>query len=237
MSNGWQDDSIQFKEDETESRTGTEACILVTILESKEREKGSNNDSESSLETEMEAGMEAETEVKMAFSVIGAVFSVRRTGDSVFLWEGGITVFNGIMGMDRLCNEGLGQDNEGGTQRQGQSRGGWYNPAGCLTAQLLKIWVWMPVSLLFFGRYCDTLLCVGICDGKVLITISEVLGDALGEGIERAAEEDVVWGIWYDLHLKIYVNIVKCEADVVEAAVCFGDSGVGGLHLQCAFYL
>jgi hypothetical protein len=81
----------------------------VIILESREREKGSNNDSESSLETEMEA----ETEVETAFSFIGAVFSVGRTGDSVFLWEGGITVFKGITGTDRLCNEGLGQDDEG----------------------------------------------------------------------------------------------------------------------------
>jgi hypothetical protein len=64
----------------------------VTIFESKEREKGSNNDSESSSETETEVGMEAEMEVETAFSVIGAVFSVKRTGDSVFLWEGGITV-------------------------------------------------------------------------------------------------------------------------------------------------
>jgi hypothetical protein len=112
MSNRWQDNSVQFKaEEETESRTGTEteACILVIISESKEREKGSN-DLESSLpETEMEA--EAETET--AFSFIGTVFSVRRTRDSVFLWEGGITVFNGITGTDRLCDEGPEQDDEG----------------------------------------------------------------------------------------------------------------------------
>jgi hypothetical protein len=82
-------------------------------LESKEREKGSNNDSESSLERGMEAGTEAETEAETAFSFIRAVFSVRRTGDSVFLWEGEITVFNNIAGTDRLCNEGLGQDDEG----------------------------------------------------------------------------------------------------------------------------
>jgi hypothetical protein len=101
------------KEEETESRTGTGACLLVTILESKEREKGSNNDSESSSERETEAGTEAETEAETAFSFIGAVFSVRRMGDSVFLWEGGITVFKGITGTDRLCNEGPGQDDEG----------------------------------------------------------------------------------------------------------------------------
>jgi hypothetical protein len=56
----------------------------VTVLESREREKGSNNDSESSSETETEAGTEAETEVETAtFSFIGTVL-----GDSVFLWEG-----------------------------------------------------------------------------------------------------------------------------------------------------
>jgi hypothetical protein len=59
----------------------------VTIFESEESEKGSNNDSESTLETETEVGTEAETEV--AISVFGAVFSVKRTGDFVFLWEGG----------------------------------------------------------------------------------------------------------------------------------------------------
>jgi hypothetical protein len=85
----------------------------VTILESKEREKGSNNDSESSSERKTEAGTEAETEVETAFSFIGAVFSVRRTGDSVSLWEGGITVFNDIAGTDRLFNKGPGQDDEG----------------------------------------------------------------------------------------------------------------------------
>jgi hypothetical protein len=84
----------------------------VIILESREREKGSNNDSESSLERETEAGTEAEGGGN-SFSFIGAVFSVRRTGDSVFLWEGGITVFKGITGTDRLCNKGLGQDDKG----------------------------------------------------------------------------------------------------------------------------
>jgi hypothetical protein len=71
----------------------------------------------------------------------------------------------------------------------------------------------------------------------MLVAVREVLGDAFSEGIERAAEEDVVGGVWHDLQLKIYVNVVKCEPDVAEAAVCFGDGGVGGLHLQRAFYL
>jgi hypothetical protein len=96
----------------------------VTILESKGRENSSNNDSESSLERETEAGTEAETEA--AFSVFGAVFSVKRTGDSVFLWEGGITVFNGIMGVDILCNEGPGQDDEGrGGNTVPRTKYGW----------------------------------------------------------------------------------------------------------------
>jgi hypothetical protein len=115
--------------------------------------------------------------------------------------------------------------------------GGWYNPASCLTAQLLKIRVWALVSFPFFGWYHDALPCVGICDGKVLIAISEVLGDAFGEGVEQAAEEDVVGGVWHDLHLKIYVNVVKGEADVMEAAMHFGDGRVGSLHLQHVFYL
>jgi hypothetical protein len=116
MSNGWQDDSIQFKEEENKLRTGTEACTLVTISESKESEKGSN-DSESSLsETETEAGTEAEA---AAFSFVGTVFSVKRIGDSSFLWEGGITFLNDMTGTDRLCDEGLGRMTrvEGGTQR------------------------------------------------------------------------------------------------------------------------
>jgi hypothetical protein len=96
----------------------------VTILESKEREKGSNNDSESSLERETEVGMEAETEA--AFSVFEAVFSVKRTGDSVFLWERGITVFNGITGTDRLCSEGPGQDDESrGGNAALRTKSGW----------------------------------------------------------------------------------------------------------------
>jgi hypothetical protein len=81
----------------------------VTVLESKEREKGSNDLESSSLAAAMEAG----TKTEMAFPFIGAVFSVKRTGDSAFLWERGITVFNGITGTDRLCDEGLGQDDEG----------------------------------------------------------------------------------------------------------------------------
>jgi hypothetical protein len=87
-------------------------CTLVTILASKEREKG-NNDLESSLlETETEVGTEAEAEAA-AFSFVRTVFSVKRMGDSSFLWEGGITFLTGITGTDRLCDEGPGQDDEG----------------------------------------------------------------------------------------------------------------------------
>jgi hypothetical protein len=74
--------------------------------------------------------------------------------------------------------------------------------------------------------------CIGICDGKVLISISKVLDNAFCEGIKWAAEEDVVGGIWHDLHPKIDVNVIKGEVDIVEAAVHLGDGGVGGLHLQ-----
>jgi hypothetical protein len=73
--------------------------------------------------------------------------------------------------------------------------------------------------------------------GKVLISISEVLGDAFCEGIEWVAEEDVIGGIWHDLHLEINVNVIEGKVDVAEAAMCFGDGGVGGLHLQRSFYL
>jgi hypothetical protein len=50
----------------------------------------------------------------------------------------------------------------------------------------------MPVSFPFFGWYHDALPCVGIHDGKVLIAISKVFGDAFCESIEWVAEEDVV---------------------------------------------
>jgi hypothetical protein len=94
----------------------------VTILESKEREKGSTNDSQSSLERETET----ETEVETAFSFVGTVFSVKRTGDSVFLWERGITFLNGITGADRLCSEGPGQDDEGrGGNAAPRTKYGW----------------------------------------------------------------------------------------------------------------
>jgi hypothetical protein len=79
----------------------------------------------------------------MAFPFIGTVFSVRRIGNSVFVWKGGITFFNGIMGTDRHCDKGPWHDDTGrgggGTQSQGQNKGGWYNPASCPTTQLLKI--------------------------------------------------------------------------------------------------
>jgi hypothetical protein len=115
--------------------------------------------------------------------------------------------------------------------------GGWYNPAGCPAAQLLKMRVWALVPLPFFGWNRDTLPGVRIHDGEVLVSIGEIFHDAFREGVERAAEKDVVGGVWHDLHLEIYVNIVESETDVAEVAVHFGDSGVGSLHLQRAFYL
>jgi hypothetical protein len=71
----------------------------------------------------------------------------------------------------------------------------------------------------------------------MLISISEVLGDAFCEGVEWAAKEDVIGGVWHDLHLEINVNVIKGEVDIAETAMCFGDDGVGSLHLQCSFYL
>jgi hypothetical protein len=70
----------------------------------------------------------------------------------------------------------------------------------------------------------------------VLISVSEVLVDAFCEGVEWVAKEDVIGGVWHDLHLEINVNVVDGEADVVEAAMRFND-GVGSLHLQHSFYL
>jgi hypothetical protein len=67
MSNRRQDDSVHFKAEENESRAGTGTCTLVTILESKDRETGGNNDLESLSGTEMKAGIEAETEAETAF--------------------------------------------------------------------------------------------------------------------------------------------------------------------------
>jgi hypothetical protein len=92
---------------------------------------------------------------------------------------------------------------EGGTQRQGRSRDGWYNPAGVLTARLLKIWVWMPLSLLFSHRNRDTLLSIRIHDGKVLVSVGEIFGDAFHESVEWATEEDVIGGVRHDLYLEI----------------------------------
>jgi hypothetical protein len=93
------------------------------------------------------------------------------------------------------------------------------------------------VSLPFFGRYRDALPGVRIRDGEVLVSVGEIFRDAFREGVEWAAEEDVVWGVWHDLYLKIYVNVVEGETDVAEAAVHFSDGRVGGLHLQRVFYL
>jgi hypothetical protein len=78
-------------------------------------------------------------------------------GDSSFLWEGGITFLNSMTGTDRLCDEGPGQDDEGrGGNAAPRTKYGWYDPAGCLTTRLLKIWVWMPMSFPFSCQNRDT---------------------------------------------------------------------------------
>jgi hypothetical protein len=107
------------------------------------------------------------------FSFFRTVFSVKRMGDSAFLWEGGITFLYYMTGTDRLCDEGPGQDDEGqvGTQRRGRSMDGGYNCARFPTAQLLKIQVWTPLSLPFSCWNHDTLPGIGVCNGKVLISV------------------------------------------------------------------
>jgi hypothetical protein len=57
------------------------------------------------------------------------------------------------------------------------------------------------VISLFSRQDHDTFLGIWVCDSEVLISIGEVLGDAFCESIKWATEEDVVEGIWYDLHL------------------------------------
>jgi hypothetical protein len=114
---------------------------------------------------------------------------------------------------------------------------GWYNFAGVPTTPLLEIQIWTPLSLLFSCQNHDTLPGIGVHDDKMLISISKVLGDAFCGGIEWATKEDVIGGVWHDLHLEVNVDVIKGEVDIAEAAVCFSDGGVGGLHLQHSFYL
>jgi hypothetical protein len=78
---------------------------------------------------------------------------------------------------------------------------------------------------------------IWVYDAKMLISIGKVLGDAFHKGMEWATEEDIIEGIQHDLHLEVDVNIINSELDVAEAAMCFGDHQVGGVHLQCLFYL
>jgi hypothetical protein len=61
--------------------------------------------------------------------------------------------------------------------------GGWYNPAGCLTARLLKIQVQLSVSLPFSCWNRDALLGIRIRDGEMLVAVSKVFGDAFSEGV------------------------------------------------------
>jgi hypothetical protein len=120
---------------------------------------------------------------------------------------------------------------EGGTQCRGRSKGGWYNHAGVLTAQLLKIWVWTALSLPFSHWNRDALLGIRIYDGKVLVSIGEIFGDAFREGVEWAAKEDVTGRVRHDLYLQIDIDVVEGEPNVSEAAMRFGDGRVGGFHL------
>jgi hypothetical protein len=112
---------------------------------------------------------------------------------------------------------------EGGTQRQGQSKGGWYNPACCPTARLLKIQIQTVVSFPFSRWDRDALPSIRIHDSKVLVSIGKIFGDAFHEGIERVAEEDVIGGIQHYLHLEVNVNVIKAEPDILEVAMHFSD--------------
>jgi hypothetical protein len=74
-------------------------------------------------------------------------------------------------------------------------------------------------------------------DGEMLVSVGEILRDAFREGVERAAEEDVIGRIQHDLYLEVDVDVIEGEPYVAEAAVCLGDGRVGGFHLQRSFYL
>jgi hypothetical protein len=126
---------------------------------------------------------------------------------------------------------------KGGMQCRGHSKGGWYNPAGVLTARLLKIQVWTVLSLLFSHWNCDTLPGIRISDGEVLVPIGKIFCDAFCEGIEQAAKEDVVGCVRHDLYLQIDIDVAEGEPNVSEVAMHFSDGQVGGFHLQCSFYL
>jgi hypothetical protein len=71
----------------------------------------------------------------------------------------------------------------------------------------------------------------------MLVSIGEIFRDAFREGVERAAEEDVVGRVRHDLYLEVDVNIIEGEPYIAEAAMCLGDGQVGGFHLQHLFYL
>jgi hypothetical protein len=90
-----------------ETGTGTEACTLQTVSESKETEKG-KGDSKSS-ESEMRSLLCG----FCGFSFCRSVLSVNKGEGSAVQWEGGITFSNKILGTDGFCDEGPGQDDEG----------------------------------------------------------------------------------------------------------------------------
>jgi hypothetical protein len=101
--------------------------------------------------------------------------------------------------------------------------GRWYNPAGCLTARLLKIRVQASVSLPFSRWNRDALLGVRIHDSEMLVSVGEIFRDAFCEGVEQAAEEDVIGRLWHDLNLEVDVDVIENELYVLEAAMRFGD--------------
>jgi hypothetical protein len=81
------------------------------------------------------------------------------------------------------------------------------------------------------------LLSIRIHDSEVLVSVGEIFGDAFHESIEQVAKEDAIGSVRHDFYLEIDVNVIEGEPNILEVAMCFGDSRVGGFHLQCLFYL
>jgi hypothetical protein len=71
----------------------------------------------------------------------------------------------------------------------------------------------------------------------MLVSIGEIFHDAVHEGVEWAAEEDVVGCVRHDLYLEVDVDVIEGELYIAEVAMCLSDGRVGSFHLQRSFYL
>jgi hypothetical protein len=111
MSNRQWDDSVQFIEEiegiakDRKLKMKQDTCTLETISESKESEQG-KDDSKS-----LESGTETLLWDFDVFSFCGMFLSVME--DFVILWEEGSLFLEDMTGLDGLCDEGLGKDDEG----------------------------------------------------------------------------------------------------------------------------